>query len=389
MGSSRNSYNFWSNYIRWRRKTLNQLEYYLSNKDDFTVKKHSEKDLYIIKYKHPQVDWSNEYTLQARGIVLDGEGNIVARPYPKFFNLGELRGRDDLDRKTRRLSEWNSDKYEVLEKLDGSLVTVFSHEDELMFASSGNLEGEFPNKFKSWFDKNLIKAQKKYLLGLTENYTLMFEYISPDNRVVVPYNKTEMVLHGILDTKNVGGEITDSKVLEVVSNELGVSLANNFGRLEKESVLNLQKQDYSDNLFEGFVIRFENGKRIKIKTDTYVSVHGEHTIGMGRIDSKRMIEEYISRIDNDTIDDLIALMEQRGDSEVIKVINKVMDKSYAFRNMVKEAESITNDESFNKKEWVMQRGSEDWFSKVVLNINNRSKIDKIRVNFILEKFKES
>ena len=31
----------------------------------------------------------NEATLQCRGLILDDNYNIVSRPFPKFFNLGE------------------------------------------------------------------------------------------------------------------------------------------------------------------------------------------------------------------------------------------------------------------------------------------------------------
>ena len=56
-----------------------------------------------------KVQWENlwdEITLSCRGLVVDSLGNIVARPFKKFFNLSE--GKTN-----------TTDKYEIFEKLDG------------------------------------------------------------------------------------------------------------------------------------------------------------------------------------------------------------------------------------------------------------------------------
>src|SRR5690606_11956481 len=146
---------------------MNMLEYYMNNEEDFIVKKHSAKDLYIVKYRHSGIDWSQPYALDARGIVLDGDSNVVSRPYKKFFNYNELRHREDLPREIKRLSYWNSGDYVVMEKLDGSLAVVSQYKGELLFSSSGNIEGEYPELFQSWFEKNLTKEQMNELKMLT------------------------------------------------------------------------------------------------------------------------------------------------------------------------------------------------------------------------------
>ena len=52
-------------------------------------KKHPEADLFIYNYsaktQYERI-W-NEITLACRGLILDAEGNFVARPFAKFFNL--------------------------------------------------------------------------------------------------------------------------------------------------------------------------------------------------------------------------------------------------------------------------------------------------------------
>ena len=251
---------------------MNQLEFYKSKPEDFSINKHRQKDLYIIKYKHPAVDWSNEWTRQARGIVLDGDSNVISRPYEKFFNYKELEWREDIDKNTKKLSEWDKGQYTVIEKLDGSLAIVSQYEDEILYTSSDSLQGKFPHMFKSWFDKNLTPRQKRNLKSLTKTYTLMFEYIGPNNRIVVPYKKTQMILHGVINTET-GEELFDEAPFNKIAEDIGVGTANRMGQIELETLMRVKKQDFTDNLLEGFVIRFDSGKRLKIKMDYYVELH--------------------------------------------------------------------------------------------------------------------
>jgi hypothetical protein len=61
-----------------------------------SVQKHPEADLYIYNYT-PITQFKrhwDEYTLMSRGLILDGEGTVVARPFTKFFNYQEHTGED-------------------------------------------------------------------------------------------------------------------------------------------------------------------------------------------------------------------------------------------------------------------------------------------------------
>ena len=83
---------------------------------------------YIVKNKHPQADlwiynytqfaqfdqyWTEE-TIICRGLILDSQGMIKARPLPKFFNIGELAA-DTLPKLP----------FDIYEKVDGSLGILY------------------------------------------------------------------------------------------------------------------------------------------------------------------------------------------------------------------------------------------------------------------------
>lgn len=363
---------------------MNQLDFYKSKPEDFNINKHRQKDLYIIKYKHPQVDWSNEWTRQARGIVLDGNSNVVSRPYEKFFNYKELEWRDDIDKETKKLSEWDDSNYEVIEKLDGSLAVVSQYDDEILYTSSGNLQGKFPHMFKVWFDKNLTPRQKRNLKSLTKTYTLLFEYISPNNRIVVPYERTQMVLHGVINTRT-GEELFDEAPFNKIAEDIGVDTANRMGHIELETLMRVKKlQDLTENLFEGFVIRFDNGKRLKIKTDQYVELHSEHTLWLGGVDTKKKTKLYIERIKDKTIDDLIAVMTEHRDKKAVEYINKVISKYNEFDRLIEESKEIVNEQNFSRKDYAINVGTDDWIDKLVLGHGNDKKVEDMRIKFILD-----
>ena len=362
---------------------MNQLEFYKSKPEDFSINKHKQKDLYIIKYKHPAVDWSDEWTRQARGIVLDGDSNVISRPYEKFFNYKELEWREDIDEDTKKLSEWEKEKYTVIEKLDGSLAIVSQYEDEILYTSSGKLQGKFPHMFKVWFDKNLTPRQKRNLKSLTKTYTLMFEYIGPNNRIVVPYKRTQMILHGVINTET-GKELFDEAPFDKIAEDIGVGTANRMGQIELESLMRVKKQDFTDNLFEGFVIRFDSGKRLKIKTDHYVELHPYYTLGFGAVDTKNKTMLYIERIKEGTIDDLIAIMTERRDRTVVDYINKVIAKYNEFDKLIEESKNIVSDKNFTKREYAVNVGVDDWIDKLVLSHGKEERIEIMRVNFILD-----
>ena len=62
-----------------------ELEKLVEN-GDVAKRKHPTKNLYIYSYlKTWYPEWS-ETLRWARGLILDGQGNVVACPFKKFFN---------------------------------------------------------------------------------------------------------------------------------------------------------------------------------------------------------------------------------------------------------------------------------------------------------------
>jgi len=84
-----------------------------------TERKHPDFDLYIYNYT-ATVQYGrlwDDVTMLCRGLIIDGAGNIVARPFPKFFNLEEHR--------QEGMPAVPNESFDVFEKMDGSLGIAY------------------------------------------------------------------------------------------------------------------------------------------------------------------------------------------------------------------------------------------------------------------------
>ena len=195
----------------------------------------------------------DEVTKDCRGLVLDSEGNVIAKPFPKFFNYEELVGNK------WKHSEIPNEPFEVFEKMDGSLGILFNYNGEWIMATRGSFVSEQAIKGRELLEKY------NYKNGLISGYTYLFEIIYPENRIVVDYGGTEkLVVLGCYNNETVKEVDIDEMVNEGFE---VVTKYNTFGGGFDEL-----KREIS-NSKEGYVIRFKSGMRMKIKGDEYVRLH--------------------------------------------------------------------------------------------------------------------
>lgn len=187
--------------------------------------------------------WDN-VTLMCRGLILDRDGNIIARPFKKFFNIEEGR-------------HTPTQKFSVYEKMDGSLGIVFHYEGKWRIATRGSFTSDQAEK-----GAELLKRYN--LEKLNPLYTYMFEIIYPENRIVVNYGDTEdLVMLGKVCIKTGVSFDVDDYIKH------GFNVVRRYDSVEDYGEL---KQRISDNA-EGFVVVFKNGSRVKIKGTEYCRLH--------------------------------------------------------------------------------------------------------------------
>jgi RNA ligase len=197
---------------------------------------------YSIKTEY-ESHW-DDITLQARGLVLDDKGKVVARPFRKFFNLSQG-------------CFVPTNNFEVYEKYDGSLGIVFYYENIWNIATRGSFTSD-----QSILGKGFL--ERFDLSDLNKDNTYLFEIVGRKNRIVVDYGDFEgLVL--LSSFNNESGEEICRKELE----NIGFKLCEKYDGINDYKTLS---ETIGENR-EGYVVRFSNGHRVKIKGSEYLRLH--------------------------------------------------------------------------------------------------------------------
>lgn len=193
----------------------------------------------------------NVFERISRGLILDATtGEVIARPFDKFFNWGER--------------ENHTPVRDITAKLDGSLGILYRHKGQYRIATRGSFTSS-QALWATWF----LNTHHK-LDGLDDDLTLMFEIIYPANRVVVDYKGLEeLVLIGAR-SRSAGYEMTYGE-LKAIGKRFGFPLAIRYGFDSVENII-AACHELNANA-EGWVVRFADGERLKFKGDAYRLAH--------------------------------------------------------------------------------------------------------------------
>jgi len=217
-------------------------------------------DGYICMQKHPETDYFiynytaktqyerawNDWTLMARGLILNQNHKVVARPFRKFFNLEE-----------HQPHEIPTENFEVYEKMDGSLGILYWYNGQPFIASRGSFNSEQSLKATQM----LYQKYTHTFALLNPAKTYLFEIIYPENRIVVNYGTQEdLILLAVIDNQT--GQ--DEPLVDI-----GFPLVTRYDGIDDLKAL----QSLHEANREGFVIKFKSGFRVKVKFEEYVRLH--------------------------------------------------------------------------------------------------------------------
>jgi RNA ligase len=160
------------------------------------------------------------------------------------------------------------ESFEVTEKMDGSLGIIFFHDGKWKVSTKGSFQSDQAKWAQEYFDKNI---DQKYLL---EGCTYLVEIIYPENRIVIPYDFKGLVLLSIIledaidykEFPRIGRPVIYEMGHDAGFKPVKVKLFDSIEQILKE--VEGLKWDK-----EGFVVRFENGYRLKIKGAEYCRIH--------------------------------------------------------------------------------------------------------------------
>ena len=193
---------------------------------------------------------------ECRGLIFYPDGTIMSRPFHKFFNVGE---RDETQMHCIDMSQ----PHTLYEKMDGSMIRPMM------------VNGVFRLGTKMGVTDTSIAAEAILTIALRQwmndamqrNLTPLFEFVSPDNRIVLKYDKPELVLLALRN--NITGEYLD---IEGMRNNVAFSVVPSYGALDGNFDEYIARQRGKEGR-EGDIIRFDDGHMLKIKNDWYVRIH--------------------------------------------------------------------------------------------------------------------
>lgn len=196
--------------------------------------------------------WTRE-TRQCRGIVTDQSGRILARPFDKFFNIDESE-ETRLDALLARPGA-----VEITEKLDGSMIVVWFADGAWHTSTRGSFTSEQAQAALAWLNARNAFARMNIAQGLT----LLCEWCAPDNRVVLRYDQADLILIGAREIDGLDYRYT---ALERIARDFGL-------RVTPSTADTLATLNRGAAGMEGWVARWPDGFRVKIKTEEYLRLH--------------------------------------------------------------------------------------------------------------------
>ena len=276
---------------------------------------------------------------ECRGVVFDLETKkCISRSFHKFFNING------------RMKECNESKIDLtmkhywLEKLDGSMVipvllkdvklgykikfrskmgfTSFSTKvDKFIYGKYYNEkfisfknENELLNFKISKSSLNILKCCYKYLI---KGINPIFEFISPDNQIVIVYKETKLILISLRNI--IHGKYIPVQEMFNIAKLFNINVVKQYhfnSTNMKEIYLKIQKMEE----IEGFVLRLENDQMYKVKSSWYRDAHGSDmtSLLMGKYPESKLW----TKILNNEIDDVISMLADGEVKDKLELLSK-------------------------------------------------------------------
>lgn len=237
---------------------------------------------------------------ECRGLIFDTEtGNLISRPYHKFFNAGEKE-----ETAINKINLYES--HVVLEKLDGSMIRPIPTKEGFRLATKAGVTDVALNA-------EVFIADKPHYaffinMCISQDATPIFEWVSRKNRIVVDYPEDNLILTAIR-WNSTGSYVLHEELVEYKT-KFNIPVVKAVDGLAVQNIDLFVKQVREWDDGEGIVLRFDSGHMVKVKADDYVLRHK----------SKEAINQeknVIQTILDDSVDDLVPLLTP-DDAERLK-----------------------------------------------------------------------
>jgi RNA ligase len=226
--------------------------------------------LVILNYCQIDSPKNAPITRECRGLVLDTtDWSVVAKPFSRFYNYGENR---------EEINKFNWNDFCVEEKHDGSLIVLYNYRGTWRVNTRGSFGlGKVGESNFTWEELFYQTIRESALDDIHEDCTLVFELCSIYNKVVRTYNTPESYLLAMFNRKTCEEFLRSAGKarcqVKTFANMLGCSVSPHYEFGNVDDILKWLEKDSLEPTFEGFVIRDNTGRRMKIKNKNYLRLH--------------------------------------------------------------------------------------------------------------------
>lgn len=251
--------------------TFDEMMKYVDTKPELRAKVEevNGREVTIFSYMVSMSDtFSTPLAKEFRGTVFDNETKqCICRPLPKFFNVGEK------EETQPHLVDWDNAVFYT--KHDGSMLTPVLINNKVIWKTKNTFFSDVAVNAQKFYDANPFE------LGDITTHTPIYEYVGPNNQIVLPYEKEEFIFLGCREIET--GLYFPSAMQQVKD-------------MTFDKVINLPE-------VEGFVI-WDGNQLVKAKTQWYMERH--------KISTEFNVKAIINAVLNDTVDDMLGTIAQLG-----------------------------------------------------------------------------
>lgn len=294
---------------------------------------------------------------ELRGICYNPRTNQRFLMLHKFFNINQTKGylvEDVINKKIVR----------VQDKADGSMIRFIEVNGKILAKTKMGFKNDQSIMAQDLYNKN--PNLKKFVdLTIEKGLAAIFELVSPFNKIVLDYDKTDLLLLQL--RKEDSGEYLNIYDNELVR-EYSIKTVESEAPRDLKYYLDLAKTIENK---EGWILQMEDGQMVKVKTEWYFRLHGLVTESLVR---ENLI---VGLVLNEQIDDAISLLPDNDEKKkyaqsIEKAISEYLSKKSLYvKKIVDSFEGdITNKQDIKK--FVLDNNEDELFGIIMYSLKKNS-----------------
>ena len=218
--------------------------------------------VYLIVPRQIGAVWTKD-NMHFRSSVWDSDGNPISLSFKKFWNFGET---PELSPVPKTL-----DGTTIVEKIDGSTLIISKFRRQFIFRTRGSIDvSAQPNAAEI----EILKTKYPKIFERdahldTWPYSIITEWVTPANQIVIKYSEVDFILTGIINHDNYS--LWKQSELDAIAKSLELKRPETYTFASVEDLLmNVDKWEGR----EGIVWYCSEGQQlIKIKAAKYLFLH--------------------------------------------------------------------------------------------------------------------